>query len=138
MSSTKRQMFGRWPRDSRISQAGFTLAEVLAAMLFMAIVVPVGLEGLRIAGRAGSVAERKGVATQLADSKLNELIVTGQWRNSGQGGVLGRQWPGYRWTMKNEPWSEDAMRLITVEVVYPVQNKDYSVRLSTLTQDTIQ
>jgi len=114
------------------------LAEVLAAMLFMAIVIPVAMEGLRIASRAGAVAGRKGVAVQLADSKLNELIVMNQWHNTSQGGTFGEQWPGYRWTMKNELWSEGAMRLITVEVAYPAQNQDYSVRLSTLMQDTIQ
>ena len=106
-------------------------------MLFMAIVIPVAMEGLRIASRAGAVAGRKGVAVQLADSKLNELIVTGQWRNTGQGGTFGEQWPGYRWAIKNELWSEGAMRLITVEVTYPAQNQEYSVRLSTLVQDTI-
>ena len=130
-------MFGRRSHGSRGWQTGFTLAEVLAAMFFMAIVLPVAMEGLRIASRAGSVAGRKGVAVQLADSKLNELIVMGQWRNTGQGGAFGQQWPGYRWTMKNEPWSEGAMRLITVEVAYPAQNRDYSVQLSTLMQNTI-
>jgi type II secretory pathway pseudopilin PulG len=131
-------MVGRRSRGSRGSQDGFTLAEVLAAMLFMAIVIPVAMGGLRIASRAGAVAGRKSVAVQLADSKLNELIVTSQWRNTGQGGTFGDQWPGYRWTVKNELWSAGAMRLITVEVTYPAQNQDYSVRLSTLMQDTIQ
>ena len=131
-------MLGRRSRGSRGSQAGFTLAEVLAAMLFMAIVIPVAMEGLRIASRAGSVAGRKSVAAQLADSKLNELIAMNQWRNTSQGGIFGDQWPGYRWTMKNELWSEGAMRLVTVEVVYPAQSQDYTVQLSTLVQDTIQ
>ena len=38
---------------SRRSAAGFTLAEVMAALVFMAIVIPVALEGLSIATRAG-------------------------------------------------------------------------------------
>jgi type II secretory pathway pseudopilin PulG len=113
---------------------------MLAAMLFMAIVIPVALQGLRIASRAGAVASRKGVAVQLAESKLNELIVTGQWHNSGQGGPCGPQWPGYQWTIKNENWGGDTtlnnMRLITVEVTYPVQNQSYNVHLSTVLPDT--
>ena len=138
MSLIRKQTSRQRPSDGSGSQAGFTLAEVLAAMLFMAIVIPVAMEGLRIASRAGSVAGRKGVAVQLADSKLNELIAINQWRNTGQVGIFGEQWPGYRWTMKNELWSEGTMRLITVEVTYPAQNQDYSVQLSTLVQDTIQ
>ena len=137
MSLIRKRTFRQRPSNGCGLQAGFTLAEVLAAMLFMAIVIPVAMEGLRIASRAGSVAGRKGVAVQLADSKLNELIVTGQWRNTGQGGTFGEQWPGYRWAIKNELWSEGAMRLITVEVTYPAQNQEYSVRLSTLVQDMI-
>ena len=113
---------------------------MLAAMLFMAIVIPVALKGFQIASRAGAVAGRKGVAVQLAESKLNELIVTGQWHNSGQGGACGPQWPGYQWTMKNEAWNGDAtlnsLRQITVEVTYPVQNQSYNVRLSTVLTDT--
>jgi len=120
--------------------AGFTLVEMLAAMLFMAIVIPVALQGLRIASRAGAVAGRKSVAVQLAESKLNELIVTGQWHNSGQGGASGAQWPGYQWTVKSEAWGGDTslnnLRLVTVEVTYPVQNQSYNVRLSTVLADT--
>ena len=133
-------MRGQRSRGSRSLQAGFTLVEMLAAMLFMAIVIPVALQGLRIASRAGAVAGRKGVAVQLAESKLNELIVTGQWHNSGQGGACGAQWPGYQWTVKNEPWGGDTslnnLRLVTVEVIYPVQSQNYNVHLSTVLPDT--
>lgn len=133
-------MRGQRCRGSRDSQTGFTLVEMLAAMLFMAIVIPVALQGLRIASRAGAVAARKGVAVQLADSKLNELIVTGQWHNSGQGGACGPQWPGYQWTVKNDVWGGDTtlnnLRLITVEVTYPVQGQNYNVQLSTVVPDT--
>jgi prepilin-type N-terminal cleavage/methylation domain-containing protein len=133
-------MRGQRSRGSRSLQDGFTLVEMLAAMLFMAIVIPVALQGLRIASRAGAVAARKGVAVQLAESKLNELIVTGQWHNSGQGGACGPQWPGYQWTVKNEPWGGDAslnnLRLATVEVIYPVQGQNYNVHLSTVLPDT--
>src|SRR6266404_2601056 len=140
MSRSRKQTRGQRSRGSRSLQAGFTLVEMLAAMLFMAIVIPVALQGLRIASRAGAVASRKGVAVQLAESKLNELIVTGQWHNSGQGGLCGPQWPGYRWTVKNETWTGDStlnnMRLVTVEVTYPVQNRSYNVHLSTVLPDT--
>ena len=34
-------------------QAAFTLVEVLAALTFMAIVVPVAIQGVRVANRAG-------------------------------------------------------------------------------------
>src|ERR1044071_2373619 len=75
-----------WTPASR-AQAAFTLAEVLAALLFMAIVIPVAVQGLPIASRAGSVAERKAVGARLAESKLNELVVTHQWQSTAQKGT---------------------------------------------------
>jgi type II secretory pathway component PulJ len=38
--------------------SGFTLAEVLAAMLFLAIVIPVAVETLHVSSLAGEVAAR--------------------------------------------------------------------------------
>ena len=52
----------------------FTLAEVLAALVFMAIVIPVAMQGLHIAGRAGAVAERKREAVRVAERVLNENL----------------------------------------------------------------
>jgi len=115
--------------------AGFTFAEVLAAMFFMALVIPVAIEGLRVAARAGQAAERKSVAVNLADSLLNEMIVTRRWQDSGtQDGVFGDKWPGYKWELRSEPWIEESMRVVSVEVSYPVQDRDYNVRLSTVVQ----
>src|SRR5437899_934923 len=61
--------------------AAFTLAEVLAALLFMAIVIPVALEGMHVASRAGSVAVRKREAARVAERLLNESIITTNWSN---------------------------------------------------------
>jgi hypothetical protein len=102
----------------------------------MAIVIPVTLEALRIASRAGLVAERKSAAARLADRLLNELVVTGQWRVSGQQGTFGQPSGNFQWTSRNEPWREPSVRLVSVEVTYLVQNEWHRVRLSTLVPDT--
>ncbi len=106
----------------------------------MAIVIPVAMEGVQIANRAGIVAERKGEAVQVADSLLNEIIMTGDWRNSGQSGIvagdsMADKSKNMRWRLLDEPWGEDAMRLVSIEVTYQVQNQEYSVRLSTLVNE---
>jgi type II secretory pathway pseudopilin PulG len=125
--------FNRVSRSSKSRRGGFTLAEVLAALVFMAIVIPVALQGLRIASRAGSVAERKAVAARLAERKLNELIVTRQWQSATGSGTIQEGWQTYNWNLESESWAEDsAMRLLTVKVTVPVQGVDYDVRISTL------
>ena len=125
--------FNQASRSSRAKRAGFTLAEVLAALVFMAIVIPVALQGLRVASRAGSVAERKAIGARLAERKLNELIVTGQWQSASQRGTMQEGWQTYQWNLDSESWAEDgAMRLLTVHVTVPVQGRDYDVQVSTL------
>jgi len=124
-------------RVAKPPRAGFTLAEVLAAMLFMAIVIPVAVQGLHIASRAGVVSERKALATRLAESKLNELIVTHQWQSAFQKGTIQEGLQNYSWQLQSEPWREDgAMRLLTVQVTVPVQGQDYDVHVSTLVDAT--
>src|SRR5512136_2530217 len=89
------------------STAGFTLAEVLAALLFMAIVIPAAIEGMHIASLAGTVAERKGEAARVAQRLLTQNLIMTNWNQSVQGGTLvegGRQ---FRWTMQNEAWNQD-------------------------------
>ena len=118
-------------------QSGFTLAEVLAALLFMAIVIPVAVQGLHIASRAGSVSERKALGARLAENKLNELVVTGQWQSAAQKGTIQEGFQSYSWQLQSESWAEDgAMRLLTVHVNVPVQGRDYDVHVSTLVDAT--
>ena len=119
------------------AQAGFTLAEVLAALLFMAIVIPVAVQGLRIANLAGQVGERKAVAARIAERVLNELTVTGQWQTASQNGIIQEGAQAYHWTMRLDNWNQGILRLLTVEVTFPVQGQDYEVRLSTLVDPTV-
>jgi len=118
----------------RTARAGFTLAEVLAALMFMAIVIPVALQGLSIAGRAGAVAERKREAVRVAERVLNETVATTNWSRSAQSGVVQELDREYRWTLRNERWTESTMQLLSVEVKFPVKGQDYAVRLSTLVE----
>src|SRR5687768_1394281 len=86
---------------------GFTLAEVLAALLFMAIVIPVAVEGLRIANLAGQVGARKAQAARVGENLLNELLVTGQLENSATGGTFREGEQVYRWTVQSQAWPQD-------------------------------
>ena len=108
------------------------MAEVLAALLFMAIVIPVAMQGLRIASLAGEVAERKSAAARIAERVLNENVVTTNWNQSLQSGVISENGRQFNWTLRNEAWNANPMQLVTVEVTFAAQDKNYSVRMSTL------
>ncbi len=144
------------------ASAGFTLAEVLAALLFMAIVIPVAVEGLQLASRAGEVAQRKSEAARVAERVLNENIVTTNWVQSSQSGTIFEGTREFAWNLTSTPWvqnltnqvpaetmamgqlvggqpavaataaSQTTLNLLSVEVTYTVQNRPYVVRLNTL------
>ena len=86
----------------RATDAGFTLVEVLAALLFMAIVIPVAVEGLHVASLAGTVAQRKGAAARVAERILNESIITTNWNKSFQSSTAFEDDQKFRWTMRND------------------------------------
>jgi hypothetical protein len=112
--------------------AAFTLAEVLAALLFLAIVIPAAVEALHLASLAGVVAARKGAAARVADRILNESLVTTNWNTGTQNGTVTEGAQEFHWTLTSQNWPVDAMELITAEVKYSAQGRDYSVKLSTL------
>jgi hypothetical protein len=123
------------------NDSGFTLAEVLAALLFMAIVVPVAMEGLHIASLAGAVAQRKAEAARIAQKVINESLITTNWSQSLQSGSITEGQRQFHWTLRSDPWNQDPgqnmLRQLSVEVFFTAQTHDYSVKLSTLV-DTSQ
>ncbi len=124
------------------SAAGFTLAEVLAALLFIAIVIPAASEGMRLASLAGTIAERKGEAARVARRVLAENLITTNWNQAVQSGTLVQGQREFSWTLHNDPWTRDpnqnVIRQLSVEVTFKAQNRDYSVRMSTLADSSLQ
>ena len=106
--------------------------EVLAALTFMAIVIPVAVAALRVASLSGEVAARKAEAARIADRVLNEAIVTGTWNQPMQSGTINENGLEFRWTVRSEARTQDAMQLVTAEVIFSAQGRDFPVRLSTL------
>jgi type II secretory pathway pseudopilin PulG len=110
----------------------FTLVEVLAALLFMAILLPVTVNAVRVASRAGQVGDRKATATRVAERVMNELLVTGGLAQNSASGRIDERDRTYEWRMRSESWAEDRMNLVTVTVSYEVQGQTYDVSLATL------
>jgi len=117
---------------NRQARAAFTLAEVLAALLFLAIVIPAAVEAMHIASLAGEVAARKSVAARVADRILNESIVTTNWNRGTQTGTAAEGTLDLRWKLTAENWPQDSMELLTAEVTFSAKGRDYTVQSSTL------
>jgi prepilin-type N-terminal cleavage/methylation domain-containing protein len=120
----------RLPRRTR--RAGFTLVEILASLLMMAIVVPVAMEGMSIASRAGLLGQRKAAAMRVAERLLEELIAEANTQQTTDSGTLADGEFTYPWTMRTENWSADAMQQMTVTVTFTLQGNRYEVSAATL------
>ncbi|HEY1716987.1 MAG TPA: hypothetical protein VGH42_01685 [Verrucomicrobiae bacterium] len=121
--------------------AAFTLAEVMAAMLFLAVVIPVAVEVLHVASLAGEVAARKSEAARVADRILNESIVTTNWSNGLQSGTITEGTLDFQWKLTSQTWPQDPqaqMEWLTAEVTFSAQGKNYSVKLDTLASSQTQ
>lgn len=75
-------------------QAGFTFVEMLAALAFLGILIPVVISALLVSNRAAGVAERSMTAMQLGENRLNEMMLEDRWTSEGSRGDFGEQRPG--------------------------------------------
>ena len=101
-AAEKRSPSGRG--ETRVAR-GFTLIEVLVALVLMAILLPVLMHGISLASRAASMSVRKTQAAALASSKLQELVATGQVQSGGMSGDFADEFPGYTWTSQVQEWN---------------------------------
>jgi len=123
-------------RDRR---RAFTLIEVLATLLLMAIVLPAVMEGVSIALASASVAHQRTEAGAVAQSQLALLVATGQWSGGVLAGTVPSNGTTYTWQATVAAWPLDTTTVglmqIDMVVTWQSRNGPQSVTLSTLTYD---
>lgn len=118
------------------SRRGFTLAEVLAALVLLAIVVPVALEGVSVASRAGVTGQRQAAAARVAERVLSEWVGTGRTETGSENGTDLQDGVTYAWRLERAPWAADPLEEVTVRVSYEVQGQARSFEMSTIVDPT--
>lgn len=122
-------------RRGRVSRPGFTLPEVLATMLLLAIVLPVIMKGISLATSTGDQARRRTEASTLAQSKLDELLGTGSWAGGISQGDFGAEWPDYHWSDVVTDWTQGTqagLEQLEVHVSWQGRGGEESVVVTTL------
>lgn len=117
---------------TRHLRSGFTLVEVLAALVLLAVLVPVVSQALGLSSRAAAISERSAIATELAQNKLEELVVSQSLATSQQSGDFGKENPGYRWELIQNTWAVYGMTELTIKVYFDVQGTTRDISLTTL------
>src|SRR5688572_780238 len=101
MSVTRRRLpprlTGGAPMKTSSNRGGFTLVEVLAAMVLMGIVLPVAMRGVSLAVAAAGHARHLSEASSLAETKLNELLLVDIASAAGASGDFAPEHPEYQW-----------------------------------------
>jgi general secretion pathway protein I len=116
--------------------AGFTLIEVLAAMLLIAIALPAIMRGISMAGSAATISRQRTEAAGLAEAQLNQMIADETW----QSGVLAGDfatYPDYHWRAQLQSWPLDStsagIQQIDLQVYWNYHGREENVTVSTLT-----
>ncbi len=123
-------------KPRRRMRGGFTLVEVLAATLLIAIVLPSIMEGVAVATRSATAARHRNEATSLAQGKLSELVATGEWQSGSLSGDFSPDWPQYQWQATVQPWAADTtgagLQQLDLRVSWLDRNRQESIALSTV------
>jgi len=118
---------------SNTPRKGFTLIEVLATMVLLALVLPAVMRGATIAMSAASSARHRTDAATLAQAKLNELVALGQW-NASQTGDFSPQHSEYRWSVQSA--SRDyGVYDVAITVTWSESGAERKFALATLAYD---
>lgn len=119
--------------DRRTSRRGaFTIIELLATLTLACIVLPVIVHGILLCLATAEHARQQVEAAALAQSKMAELVATGQWYDAKLDGDFGDQWPAYRWVAQFGEWQDSRLSQLDVAVSWTRRGRDYVVTLSTL------
>jgi prepilin-type N-terminal cleavage/methylation domain-containing protein len=121
------------PGPERLSaRRAFTLVEVLASLMLIALVVPVAMEAMSVASRAGELGRRKAAAVRVGERVLGQLLAEGQLASGNSSGVAQEGPFEYPWAVRVENWPEDALQQATVTVTFSVRGVAQEIALATL------
>ena len=116
------------------SRAGhaFTIVEVLATLTLAGIVLPPTVHGILLCLATAEHAAQQARAASLAQSKLAEIVATGDIQNAETTGDFGEDLPGYTWVAEVNEWEDSRLVQVDVAVLWTRRGQDRRVTLSTL------
>ena len=116
-----------------IDAKGFTLIEILAALLLIGLVLPAVMKGISINNILASDSDHKYEALNLAESKLAEVLLEESWQNSSsQSGSFENEYENYQWVIGASDWTQAGIKQIDIFVYWQQRNRQREIKLSTL------
>ena len=114
---------------------GFTLIEVLAAMLLIAIVIPVAMSAANTALRSAASTRHRHEASLLAETKLAEALAFRDASLVGTNGLFEAPWDEYRWELVSAQ-ADYGCANVTAIVYWNERGAERSYEMTTLIYTT--
>ena len=123
----------------RQRRRAFTLIEVLATLLLIAIVMPAVMQGVSIALATAGSARQRTEAAAVAQAQLATLLATGQWNGGILAGDILSNGATYHWQATVQTWPLDTTTVglmqLDMVVSWAGHNGRQSITLSTITYE---
>ncbi|HOJ39118.1 MAG TPA: type II secretion system protein [bacterium] len=119
-------------KNSAWSKRGFTLVEVLAALTFAAILLPVVMKGFSLASAVTAETRRREEALTLAQNLIAEIVSLNSLKNVEPEGDFSPEHPEYRWKVNFNQWDVAGVREIEVTVMWSARGQERKIVLTTL------
>ncbi|MFA9476732.1 prepilin-type N-terminal cleavage/methylation domain-containing protein [Phycisphaerales bacterium AB-hyl4] len=116
---------------------GFTLVEVLAGLVLVAIVLPVAVRALQVGMGAGDMARQRLEAVSLAQSKVDEIVALRDWDRGEVSGAFDEPFERYAYAVELADF-DDEVRTLTVVVTWERRGQAQALRLATLVDTSIE
>ena len=118
-------------RNSFLRSHGFTLVEVLAALVLIGVVLPVAMHGVTVAMQTAQRARHLTEAGELGQLKLQEFLSVRDVTQLNNAGDFGQTRPEYRWA-SSSLLRDGSSYDVTVTVYYTERGKEQAITLSTI------
>jgi len=110
----------------------FTVVEILATLTLAGIVLPPVMHGILLCLATADHARHQAQAASLAQSKLDELVATGEAYDAQMAGDFGEDMPGYTWSAQVSEWEDSRLTQVDVAVMWTSRGQERHVTVSTL------
>ena len=122
--------------NAKQKSRGFTLVEALAALMLVAIVLPFVIRGISLSARNAAYTDRKATAVMLAQSQMDEALITDAWQFGASEGVFDERYGDdterYTWDLAVQDWQSTDFRELTLTVRWVRGVDEQSVQLKTV------
>ena len=115
---------------------GFTLVEALASLMLLAVVLPFVVRGVNLSARSAADYDRKATAMMLAQTMMEEAILTEAWQFGDSSGEFddsfGTDSERYTWSLTSSDWQSSDYLELTLTVFWNSGAGQKSVQLKTV------